>query len=150
MLLSYMTFRLLRGIIPALAVVLVSACSSGDSDQIEARMSEYDSHIRKMDADAIAQMYTPDGWLGEVQGRDSIAIFLKSFSNVNLVEYETKTMNITVTGDSAIQEGRYRQVVIVNPPDTLFLSGDYETKWRKIDGQWYVRRMGTTLDEIED
>src|SRR5271155_3045158 len=92
--------------------------------EIEAAMIRYDSLLRRMDGDSIALMFTPDGMLGPaVKGRDSIRRFLSGFGNVRVLSVSTTSDSLQLHGDSALQQGDYRQIAVVDQKDTFHIHG---------------------------
>src|SRR5882672_684924 len=94
-----------RTILIGLTVLI--ACMPDRSQEIEQAMKTYDNLVFNMDADSIAGTYTVDGQLGKIVGRDTIRKFLKTFVDVKVLEYQSKTKSILFVGDTAKQEGIY-------------------------------------------
>lgn len=124
---------------------LFSCSHNHNKNEIETAMRLYDHLILKMDADSIAWLYTPDGNLGDIaQGRDSIRKFLSTFKNVRVLSQSSETSSIEITGDSSVQKGRYRQVVLVPGKDTIRVKGEFTANWlwNASDG-WHIKHMAT-------
>ena len=123
----------------------LSCSQSHNKSGIETAMKLYDHLIEKMDADSIAWLYTPDGNLGDIaRGRDSIRKFLLTFKNIRVLSQSSETSSIEITGNSSVQKGRYRQVVLVPGKDTIRVKGEFTATWlwNASDG-WHIRRMAT-------
>lgn len=115
------------------------------NQEIESAMHYYDHLIKKLDADSIALLYTPDGNLGGMAiGRDSIRHFLASFKNVEVLSQVSTTSSITFVKDTAIQKGTYIQKDIVANKDTITVTGEYTTKWVRLQKEgWRIKQMNT-------
>jgi len=118
--------------------------SSHSKDAIESAMQHYDHLILQQNADSIAMIYTSDGDLGGIaKGRDSIRNFLSSFKNVAVISQASKTTQIDIKGDTAIQKGTYAQADVVNGKDTMRVKGEYTAKWEWDGNKWLVKSMAT-------
>ena len=130
-------------------LVVFSSCDDRDKkEEIKQALANYDRLIKKMDADSIAQMYTADGDLGDIaHGRDSIKKFLSTFVNVKVLSVHSSSEKIEIKEDTAIQNGRYDRVAVVNSKDTVRPAGTFIAKWVwKINEGWNIQRMTTTPD----
>jgi hypothetical protein len=108
-------------------------------------MKYYDHLILKLDADSISLLFTPNGNLGDMAiGRDSIKKFLSTFKNIRVLSQTSITKAISITGDTAIRKGTYRQTDIISEKDTVSVKGEYIATrlWQSKDG-WYIRKMET-------
>ena len=124
-----------------------TCCRQGHSkSEILAAMRQYDRLIKKVDADAIALLYTEDGTLGNMaRGRDSIRRFLARFKNVRVLSQASTTDSIVIAGDSAVQKGAYKQAAVVSEKDTLYVSGMFNATWQWTATEgWRIKRMETT------
>ncbi len=112
---------------------------------VEAAMKYYDHLIRKLDADSISLLYTPDGKLGDIAiGRDSIRKFLSSFKNVSVLSQVSTTNSINILGDTATQKGNYTQTDVISGKDTVKVRGEYVAKWQWIRKEgWHIKQMVT-------
>ncbi len=130
-----------------LTVIFTASCSNtGHSTKgVELAMKQYDHLIKKMDADSISLLYTPDGDLGNMaHGRDSIRNFLSSFKNVSVVSQSSTTNFLKINGDTAFQKGLYYQTAFIPGKDTIKLKGEYTATWRWMrPGGWHIQRMTT-------
>ena len=137
------------------ALLLLFSCKgnkTGNKDRkaaVEAALKTYDSLILKMNFNAIAMMYTPDGELVEMaHGRDSIRKFLSGFSNVKVLAASSSSDAVEITADTAVQRGRYYQEALVDNADVIKPTGSYVATWvwtKK--GGWKIRRMVTIPDQ---
>jgi len=138
---------LIRFPLQFLFIFLFLSCNTTAHNEkgVEAAMKKYDRLIKKMDATAIAMLYTPDGDLGEMaHGRDSIKKFLATFKNVRVLAQSSTTSSISINGDSSFQKGTYRQMVLINGKDTVKVKGEYTAHWLWVSGQgWLIKHMAT-------
>jgi uncharacterized protein (TIGR02246 family) len=135
------------------ALLTLASCAPGLDAGAEVReaMSRYDREVIRMDPNAIAAFYTPDGELshaGETQarGRDSIVAFLAPFSGQVRVEAnQSEVQSVLVTGDTATATGTFRQRVLALADNReIEVSGTFVAEWiRAGDGHWLVRKMST-------
>lgn len=91
-------------------------------------MQEYDRLILHVDADAIVETFVENGEMGEVGkltvvGKDSIRKFLKAFSHIKVISNKSTIASTKIEGDSAFQEGTFKQTAIVNG-DTVHARGN--------------------------
>jgi ketosteroid isomerase-like protein len=124
---------------------MISCNDYHDKKGVDLAMKQYDHLIKKMDADSIALLYTPDGDLGGIaRGRDSIKKFLSTFKNIRVLSQASTTKSIEVHGDTSIQKGTYRQIVLMHEKDTVKVNSEYITTWLWMpqDG-WHIKRMIT-------
>jgi len=64
-------------------------------------MEKYDALILKSDAPANAQLFTPDGNLGDIAiGRDAFKKFLSFFNNIRVPSQSTTSTSIKINGDT--------------------------------------------------
>jgi len=132
--------------------ILLAVCCVGCSPhkrEVARALEKYDGYLLHLEADSIANCYLPDGVLkGEGQpavvGPDSIRSFLKVFKGV-VVEQSSHIRVTKIEGDSAVQQGTYRQVVTYpSRRQTLELGGEFEAVWVNTDAAvWKLRRMQT-------
>ncbi len=129
----------------SLAVLFSCTRSLHNAKGVEAAMRHYDYLIKKLDADAIAQFYTPDGDLGAVaHGRDSIRKFLTAFKNVQVLSQVSTTDSLIISGNGAVQKGTYRQTDVIGNRDTVHVKGTYTATWLWMKGSgWHIQRMDT-------
>jgi hypothetical protein len=136
----------LSGLLFTIAGIGTFSCNNVHTkEEVETAMKQYDHLILKLDADSIALLYTPDGDLGTMaHGRDSIRKFLSSFKNIRVLSQASITTLITMTGDSAIQKGTYRQTALIAEKDTIKVKGEYIANWLWIPSEgWHIKRMIT-------
>jgi SnoaL-like domain len=115
----------------AMLLTITSCHSDHSRSEIELSMKQYDHYIKNTDADSIAQMFTPDGGLGNIaHGRDSIRKFLSSFKNISVLATESTTGSIVLNSDSATQTGTYWQLDLINAKDTVKVKGIFTARWK--------------------
>ncbi|HVZ26343.1 MAG TPA: nuclear transport factor 2 family protein [Sediminibacterium sp.] len=130
-----------------LAAFLLAECRNTHQEaEISDAMHRYDQLIEKMDADSIALLYTKDGEMGAVaKGRVAIRKFLQGFKNVHVLHNISIPDTTRLTGDTAIQEGTYRQDVVLPNKDTAHLQGRFLANWRWIPREgWRIQKIQTT------
>ena len=116
--------------------------------QVEHALQRYSGLIVAMDADALADMYAPDGvWerqSGPLQGRDAIRRAVASASNVHVLSNEMTTLNLSYNGPAIIQTGEFTQSARLADNRIISVSGRFEATWvRSSTGEWWLRRMVT-------
>jgi hypothetical protein len=128
-----------------LLLFIISCHDDHKRKGVEQAMKQYDHLIKNMDADSIALLYAPGGNLGDVaHGRDSIRKFLLRFKNYTVLSQVSTTSFVKVDGDSSIQQGTYRQVVIVPQNDTVVVKGEFTANWVWLSpGEWHIQKMIT-------
>lgn len=128
-------------------IFLFISCNATQHNEkgVESAMKKYDHLIKKLDADAIAMLYTPDGDLGKMaHGRDSIRRFLATFKNMHVLSQLSTTTSIVMNGDSSLQKGTYHQTVVIAGKDTVRVKGEYTANWLWIPGEgWHIKHMET-------
>ena len=127
-------------------IIFLFSCNTVEHNSvgIEAAMKKYDNLILKLDADSIALLFTPDGHLGNMAvGRDSIRKFFLTFKNIKVLSQSSTTDSIKITADSALQYGKYKQSDVIAEKDTVYVKGEYITKW-----QW-IKKQGWQIHLIE-
>jgi ketosteroid isomerase-like protein len=136
---------------PLFMLLFIPSCISyvHRQQEVQDAMQHYDALIQKMDADSIASLYTTDGDLGGIAyGRDSIRRFLASFKNVRILEVNSSTDSMVMTGDTAFQSGHYKQSGVINEKDTFHVTGSYHAQWVWIKEEkgWRIKQMTTKPD----
>jgi len=133
------------GILTAGLILFSCSPSRHNEKGVTAAMKYYDRLILKLDADAIAQLYTVDGNLGGIAiGRDSIRNFLSSFKNIKVLSQASTTSSIKMGRDTAIQKGNYTQTAVISGKDTVKVTGEYTARWQWITGDgWHIKQMIT-------
>lgn len=124
---------------------MISCNDNHNKKSVELAMKQYDHLIKKMDVDSIALLYTPDGDLGSLaHGRDSIKKFLSTFKNLRVLSQLSTTKFIEIHGDTSVQKGDYRQIVLIQEKDTVKVKGEYIATWLWMpqDG-WHIKRIIT-------
>ena len=143
-------YKFLSGWFYNITIVILLCIQSSCKNQhnragVEAAMKQYDHLIKKLDADSISLLYTPNGKLGDVaQGRDSIKRFLASFTNVRVLSQVSSTKSIDMYGDSATQKGNYQQMDLIAEKDTVRVNGEYTAHWEWVPSNgWHIKYMVT-------
>lgn len=134
-------------LLSALTLFFISCAKKQHTNEsVESAMQQYDRLIKKMDADSISLLFAPDGDLGSIaHGRDSIRNFLASFKNVRVLDISSVSSSIRINSDTALQEGSYHQLALVNGKDTFNLHGTFKASWIWSDKEgWRIKRMETT------
>ena len=114
---------------------------------VEAALVHYDTLVRRMANDSIADLYTSDGELlgtnqRTIAGQDAIRTFLSRFTNVRVDTADMHSEAITVSGNEAVQWGTYRQVARVEGQGTVHVQGRFVAHWQlDATGRWRLRRM---------
>ncbi len=137
----------IRNFLLFIACISSFECSNKDNERgVEQAMKQYDHLIKKMDADSIALLYTPDGDLGTMaHGRDSIKMFLSRFKDIKVLYQHSVITYMKITADTALQRGIYRQMVLINGKDTMRDGGEFTAIWWWIEpGVWRIKKMMTT------
>ncbi|MBS1921483.1 MAG: hypothetical protein JST17_14615 [Bacteroidetes bacterium] len=131
-------------------LLLLFSCSAAiptnhNEKGVEAAMNHLNRLTLKTDADSIALLYTPDGNLGDVAiGRDSIRNFLARFKNIKVLSQKSTTDSINISGDTAIQKGKYYQSDLISGKDTVYVKGTFIAKWQWTnDKYWLIKEMHT-------
>ena len=115
--------------------------------QIERSLQRYSGLIVAMDANAIAEMYAPDGvWerqSGPLHGRDAIRQAVAS-SPARVLSNEMTTAYLSYNGPAVVQTGEFKQSARLPNGKVVDASGRFEATWmRGPDGEWSIRRMVT-------
>lgn len=114
--------------------------------QLQSALARYSAKMVAMDANAISEMYAPDGvWerqSGPLQGRDAIRDALSSTNGVRVVSNEMIMANMSYVGPAVVQTGDFRQSVRLPDGKIVSTAGRFETTWvRGPNGEWWIRRM---------
>lgn len=118
--------------------------------RILAQLAKYEDGVRRMDFDDVADLFVANGKVvnpgrPEVEGRELIRVFLKSFSGYKVIENTDHADSTVVEGKSAQQTGTYAQTVTIPEGDTVHVKGRFEAWWvLDYDGEWRLARMETT------
>jgi uncharacterized protein (TIGR02246 family) len=124
------------------------AVTAQDSAAVAARLAEYTRLVQQMDHHGIAQLYAPDGELGNaganvVRGPEAIEKFLRGFDAYRVLAYTTVADTTQVRGREVYQAGSWRQRVRVPKGDTVEVHGRFRLEWvRGPDGSWLIHRLG--------
>jgi ketosteroid isomerase-like protein len=115
--------------------------------QVERALQRYSGLIVAMDANAIAEMYAPDGvWerqSGPLHGRDAIRQAVAS-SPARVLSNEMTTGYMSYNGPAVVHTGQFKQSVRLPNGKIVDASGRFEATWmRGPNGEWWIRRMVT-------
>jgi ketosteroid isomerase-like protein len=145
--------RLSAALLVAIAVLPVTGHAQVSPEaEVDAALQRYADLLRAMDDHAIAQSFTSDGEVvnpGQtpVVGPAAIERFIRQFDGYHVLEYEIRAERTAVTGQTAVQNGRFRQKVRTPEGRTLDVNGLFQAEWiRETDG-WKIRRMSTSREE---
>lgn len=125
------------------------AQTARDSVAVVAALERYTGFVRRQASDSIAALFTPDGQLLDasrppITGPTAIEAFLDSFRAYHVLADTMTQSTLLLQGDSAVQTGRFRQLVQLPAGDTVVAQGGFRIVWaRDGRGDWRVRRMGT-------
>ncbi|HVU18460.1 MAG TPA: nuclear transport factor 2 family protein [Candidatus Didemnitutus sp.] len=146
----------------AILTLLVAGCESPEAPKpapvsdlsaekrILSQLTKYEDAIRHMDYDAAADLFIANGKLlnpgrPEIEGRELIRVFLKSFNGFKVIENSDQANSTVVEGKSAQQSGTYAQTVTIPEGDTVHVQGKFEAWWvLDYDGEWRLARLETT------
>ncbi len=137
-----------------LAALLFGACAAPATSepverQLASRLARYHDLVLQMDSAGIATLFTSDGSIAHetqtpLTGRPAIRDFLDRFASFKVLAYEIGADRTTVTGGTAVQEGRYHQTVRLPDGKTIEVAGTFRTDWqRQPDGTWLIQTMRT-------
>jgi uncharacterized protein (TIGR02246 family) len=155
---------LARGAICLAALVAIAGCVSPVSrtpsrpeqspeQQVALQLARYEDGIRRMDFDAVADLFAPMGELVNpgtpgVYGREAIRKFLHSFDGFKVLENADHAESVVFDGPSLKQVGTYSQTVVIPGGETVKVHGRFEALWeRDDDGRWLLASLKTTLVE---
>lgn len=115
--------------------------------EIETALQKYSEFVRKVDGDAIADMFTEDGEIANpgasIKGREEIRKFLNSFKNVTVELNVNTTESITIDGETAVQTGTYKQRAKLADGKVVEVEGHFKAEWIHQENKWLLTRMGT-------
>jgi uncharacterized protein (TIGR02246 family) len=130
------------------------ADAASDSNERSVRdfLTTYNDAVRRMDANALASMYTSDGEMWNAgqrvcQGQDAIRTFLKSFDGrVRIESQETTIGTIDLTGTGATVVATYRQRArMLDIGDLVEARGRIRFELVRADAtHWRIKRAETT------
>jgi uncharacterized protein (TIGR02246 family) len=156
-----MAQRRFRATIVAVDLALLVGCASGGSRatpsahrasderaRIEAATQHYAAVLRGAPVDSVVAVYAEDGELvipgvGTLHGRKTIRDFLAPLAaNVTVSSVEMQVDSIAVSGHSAVERGRYRQVAGPTGGPAQEFRGAFDATWtRGPDEQWRLARL---------
>jgi len=119
--------------------------------EARAMMDQYNQAILKMDSQAIAAFFLPDGTTYDngtqlAQGPEAILKFMQYFDGVVRVDsYQATITSAQVDGDTMTISGTFeQQYTMLSNKKTGSASGNFTAEWvRQADGQWLLRKMST-------
>ncbi len=129
---------LLVGGLLALAVPALAATDDGVT--IKALRAGSNAAIAQHDADAAVSIFLPDGMVlgsggGLIQGREAMqAAFKSSFVQPDFVTYVREPLTVTVGGDTASEEGRWRGVW-----KNREIGGRFLARWSRTAEGWRIK-----------
>jgi len=136
------------------ALAFCGGCASAQSRpvderaRIESATQHYASALRGAPVDSVVAIYTEDGELtipgvGTLRGRKAIRDFLAPLATaVTVASVEMQVDSVAVTGNSAIERGRYRQVAGPTGGPTQEYRGTFDATWtRGADTEWRLLRL---------
>jgi uncharacterized protein (TIGR02246 family) len=153
--------RRLRATIVAVGHAVLVGCASGGSRatpsalrlpderaRIEAATQHYAAVLRGAPVDSVVAVYAEDGELvlpgvATLHGRKTIRDFLAPLAaNVTVSSVEMHVDSIAVSGNSAVERGRYRQVAGPTGGAAQEFRGAFDATWtRGPDAQWRLARL---------
>ena len=113
----------------------------------ELALRHYAALIAGMNADSIGAFYTPDGEMDPPQGPPivgpaAISRLLSGFAQFHVLAERMISDGVSVRADTAQQNGRWWQTVVVPAGDTVNVDGTFAAEWRRVsNGTWRLRRM---------
>lgn len=125
------------------------SCSQQTKDTPGSVIKKYERLVLEMKADSISQLFTADAEVGHgdqepIKGRDSIYAFLSSFKNVRVISNVDSISSVSVTNDSAIVDGKYKQSVIIREKDTVHVAGKFTANMMRYKNKtWLISKMHT-------
>ena len=117
----------------------------GTHEVIAAMTAGYLDSLLRGNAGAFAASYHDDGIAvpgtgGIVRGRGAIEkAMAASFSSLRFIEADMSTIDLRLSGETAVETGHYRFLVNAYPegvPRTLL--GRYAIVWKRLAGEWRI------------
>ncbi len=95
------------------------------------------------DIEAIGQSYTEDASIlvnnrDIITGRDPIEAYWTPGGSSRTVYHKIHPVEITITGDTAYDMGRYEGRTRMQNGDEASWKGKYVIVWKKIEGEWKI------------
>jgi ketosteroid isomerase-like protein len=133
------------GLVASLAALMATAVAAApaldlDQREIVALREKSNAAIALHDAAEAVSVFLPDGKVigsggGLIQGADAMrAAFGQSFADANFITYVRDPVTVTVNGDTAAEQGRWRAV----RRDKTF-GGVFLARWAKTPEGWRIR-----------
>ena len=117
--------------------------------QVVASLARYRQLIIAIDADRVADMFTPDGELSHdaqapITGPGRIQAFLKGYADYKIQAYELRALATETNDGLASQQGTYSQTVALPSGAVAQVAGQFDANWaRQADGRWLLKRLHT-------
>jgi len=141
-------------VITIAALVLLAACASApprpvdERARIESETRHYAEVLRGAPVDSVVAVYAEDGELvipgvGTLHGRKAIRDFLAPLAaTVTVASVEMQVDSVALSGNSAVERGRYRQVAGPTGGPTQEFRGAFDATWtRGSDTRWRLLRL---------
>lgn len=123
------------------ALMVAAAAAPDDREAIKALRAGSNAAIARHDAEAAVSIFVAEGSMvlgsggGLIQGRDAMrAAFGQSFADPNFVTYVREPVTVTVGGDTAAEEGRWRGVWKGRE-----IGGRFLARWSRTPEGWRIR-----------
>lgn len=133
----------LFGILPVLiGVLLLGSCTPESvdvTDEIREANKVFLETISAEDAKAVSMLYTEDAVMyppnfSIITGRNALERGWKGDFELGFPTLEIETVSAEATGNTAVEDGRYRMSVDGN----VVGEGKYISIWKKVNGQWLI------------
>lgn len=126
------------------ALVLGGPALAGDREDIETRLTEFETALNGGDAAGVAALYTEDAMVlppdGEIaEGREAIHALWQSLIDAGLGQIDLQPADIEVAGNVAAETSTFEGVVTSEEGETP-VAGKYVVVWKRIDGVWFLHR----------
>lgn len=119
---------------------------NGDQKEIDTILKNIDSFsdsVMEGDIEAIGQAYTEDASIlvnnrDIIKGRDKIEAYWTPGGSSRTIYHKIHPVEITITGDSAYDMGRYEGKTRTANGEEIEWKGKYVIIWKKINGSWKI------------
>ena len=128
-----------------LTALLLCGCAASHYDATEEIKRSNEGFIAAFnahDADAMAEVYTPNGKLfppnsPAVEGREAISNFWKGVFEMGIAKATLTTHQAEGHDDTAIEEGSY---MLYDSQNNVLDEGKYIVVWKKQNGKWHYHK----------